>query len=279
MNGLNVKGVFDINERGGYGYTANRSGIPLFYQFTTPRTTQPLIVFINPLLEEQLFCRQYVVSWLRHLSNRGYNVLTFDYAGSGNSAGEYPLPADRMVDDLIDIIDWYQNGHPIQPLFLAGIRFGLNLALKATKQIQVDKIVGVEPILELEQYWSTLLRTNLTTQLSAYGKIITNRERLMEKLRGGERITLSGYEIDLQFYQSLLNFGLHDICGTVAKKTMLFLRTGSSRKISLQKIPKSIRLSEFNYEQVEMEPFWTDTIHYRPVQSALFKKTDEFLSI
>ncbi len=273
-----MKHVCDLENGERCGYMTNRRGKGLFYQRSSLHPNQPLIVFSSPLLEEPLFCKNHIASWLRHLSDQNHNVLTFDYEGSGNSEGEYPVSANQMVNDLVDVIGWYQHKYPAQPVYLIGIRFGLNIVAKAAEQMKAERIVGVEPILDPHNYWLTLLRSNLTTQLSVFGKVVENRKRLMRKLGNGERVNISGYEIDLDFCQSLLTFGLHNCTTAVAEKSMLFLRAGNRKKRSEKKALLSAQQRGFQYKQIEMDPFWGETSLYRPFQSTLFQETDRFLT-
>ncbi len=259
------------------GYTVNRRGVPLFYQIALHSDTRPLVIFCNPLLEEALFCKNHLVAWAQDLAKRNYNVLMFDYQGSGNSGGEYPAPADQMLDDLIDIVNWCRKEYSIRQLCFIGIRFGFNIALKATKQLEVIKLIGIDPIPNPQDYQTTLLRTNLTTQLSTYGKVIADRKQLMTRLNAGERITLSGYEIDQEFLHSIGRFELQSTRHVKADEVLLLSRTGDKRKTFGKRVPKGLRKTGFIHEWIDMDPFWAETKYFNPAQSALFHRTADFL--
>ena len=258
-------------------YVTNRRGVPLFHQFASGDESRPLVIFCNPLLEEALFCRNHLTGWFLHLAKKNYNVLTFDYQGSGNSGGEHPVSANRMLEDLIDLASRYwRKHHAEQQLFLIGIRFGFNIALKATELLHADKLIGVEPIIDLDRYRTALFRTNLITQLSTSGKIVTDRKQLMAELEAGNRISLSGHGIDLEFIRSLGDFDLRNVTGMETGRVKIFLR--ASGKISFGKKRKNpLRKSGFACTSIEMEPFWAETKYYSPAHSILYCQADRFL--
>ncbi len=258
------------------GYVINRRRVPLFYQLHFCDSTRPVVIFCNPLLEEAVFCKNYLTRWSQELAENDYNVLLFDYQGSGNSGGEYPVPADQMLDDLADVTSWYRNENPKQDLFLIGIRFGFNLASKAARQLDATRLIGVEPIFHPERYQTSLLRSNLTTQLSTWGRIEEDRNKLMTRLEAGERITISGYEIDREFFQSIDTFGLRYTDATT--ESLILLQANSRRKSFRKRMPKPLQKSGAIHEWIEMESFWTETRYHAPKQLALFEAANRFLS-
>ncbi len=250
----------------------NRRGAALLYRLSPFRTGRPLVVFSNPLLEESLFCKNHISSWSKYLSEQNCNVLTFDYEGSGNSEGEYPVPADWMADDLVDLVDWCRCTYHAEPVSLIGIRFGLNVAMRAAERLEIERIVGVEPIVNLHDYWTMLLRNNLTMQLSVTGKVVESRKRLMRRLEYGERINISGYEVDRRFFRSLSSFELQRCDPAVATRSMLYFREGVKRKKREARALQSLMQQGFRCEEIEMDPFWKETQRYQPFQSVLFRE-------
>ncbi len=258
------------------GFVTNRRGKALFYHLRLCGKARPVAIFCNALLEEAIFCQNHLARWSGWLAENGFNVMTFDYQGSGNSEGSHPVSADQMLDDLVDITDWYHRTYRKQPLFLIGIRFGFNLALKATARLNVTKVIGVEPIFHLEQYQTSLLRSNLTTQLSAFGRIVEDRRHLMTKLERGNRITVSGYDIDDEFFRSIERFQLQHMSS--AADRMVFLRQNNTEKTRRKRIERALGKAGIDHAWIELEPFWTETRSFTPHQPALFHATKRFLS-
>lgn len=75
-----------------------------------------------------------------HLSRSGYNVLNFDFSGSGESQGEVIKPS-LEIDDLISAIDFAKR-RGFDPIALLGLSFGGYVTIKAFPSIS-DRISAV----------------------------------------------------------------------------------------------------------------------------------------
>ena len=260
--------VIETTDGENCGFLRNRHDERLFYHISPTLGNRPLVVLCNPILEEQAACQRHVVSWLRYLARHRFNVLSFDYAGTGNSWGELTTCSGPMMDDLEDAIEWYQSINPVREIFLIGIRFGANIALHAAQRLDAAKLVGVEPILYPGRYWNNLLRSNLMTQLSIHGKVVKDRNSLMKSLKSGERINISGYEIDLYFADSIQSLRADAVEDNIKNNTLFFPRTRNDLK--------GARDMGFRTAEPMAESVCCETAYYNPNRTELFRKVRHF---
>lgn len=166
-------------------------------------------LFCHPLFEEKLWAHRVYVSFARRLAQIGYSVLRMDLRGTGDSDGEF---GEASLDDyLMDLeAGWCElcdqsSGDGIQGTF--GLRLGGTMAIALAHRIEeVNTSLTWEPVLDTSRYLHGLLRSNLSGQMAAHGKVITPREALITKMRQGEPIDIEGYNLTAKLFDSLDNF-------------------------------------------------------------------------
>lgn len=159
-------------------------------------------VMSHPFGEEKLWSHRAFVSFARALVLRGHAVLRFDYCGAGDSSG---MSADTSLAshraDLLAAIGTLERQVPtVQRIGLVGLRLGASLAAllvesEASPRLRSAPLVLWDPILDGDAYFQELLRSNLSTQLAVYGKVVDNREVLTARIRAGDTVNVDGYEI------------------------------------------------------------------------------------
>lgn len=114
-----------------------------------------------------------IVAWLaRELSARGYRCLRFDFAGLGESRGDFAdTTLETDVDDLVAAARWLNADHPV-PLSLVGHSMGGGAAILAARRLPEVKVVvtlatsaqvggRIRQLIE-PSGWDELERTGLT---------------------------------------------------------------------------------------------------------------------
>lgn len=177
-------------------------------------TGSPLaFVMSHPFAEEKLWTHRVFVSLARALALRGHSVLRFDYMGAGDSSGATTTTSlQTHLDDLavaLDVLKSRCTG--VQRIGLIGMRFGATVAALLAEQSETrarhpqltdGPLVLWEPILDGESYFQELLRSNLSTQLAVFGKVIENREELQARIRAGGVANVDGYDIGASLFDS-----------------------------------------------------------------------------
>lgn len=86
----------------------------------------------------------------------GYNVLTFDFRGSGISEGKRVTVGAKEQDDLLTAVS-YAKSRASEPVVLYGISMGASTALVTAPKADVAGVIADSPFSDLENY----LETNL----------------------------------------------------------------------------------------------------------------------
>ena len=161
------------------------------------------VVVAPPLFEEDARLRKVLVNLSRFLCAEGYDVVRFDYLGTGFSPGRYEdLTLERARQNLGEAIEYCRlnGGGRVQSV---GVRFGGYLALEALDSASVDSVVAWEPVLNPAVYIREVLRSEVATQMLIYGQVRQDRERLIETMRSVGRLYVEGYLISSLLYDQL----------------------------------------------------------------------------
>jgi pimeloyl-ACP methyl ester carboxylesterase len=123
------------------------------------------LVICNALGEEAKSSFAVLNRLSRDLWRRGWSVCRFDYAGTGDSEGEFSdtLPENWIGDALSAVADFRRASSP-RSLVLMGLRLGANVAARATDRLREKRGVAAlalwEPILDVAKYIRHLTWTN-----------------------------------------------------------------------------------------------------------------------
>lgn len=236
-------------------------------------------VMSHPFGEEKLWSHRVFVSCARALAERGYAVLRFDYFGAGDSSG---MSADASLAshraDLQAAIRTLEQRMPtVQRIGLIGLRLGASFAAllleSASESLRLRgaPLVLWDPILDGDGYFQELLRSNLSTQLAVYGKVIDNREVLTARIRAGETVNVDGYEIGKDLLESC---GVNSLLTTETKRhdgPTLVVQIAASEA---QKERADLKALAASYSQGTLlraaeQPFWREIKPFYPRASQL----------
>ncbi len=236
-------------------------------------------VMSHPFGEEKLWSHRVFVSCARALAERGHAVLRFDYLGAGDSSGmssDSSLATHRA--DLQAATRALEQRVPtVQRIGLIGLRLGASFAALLAEsasdspRLQGAPLVLWDPVLDGDAYFQELLRSNLSTQLAVYGKVIDNREVLTARIRAGETVNVDGYEIGKDLLDSC---GVTALLTTEAKQ-----HTGPTLVVQIaasdaQKERADLKALAASYAQGTLlraaeQPFWREIKPFYPRASQL----------
>lgn len=93
------------------------------------------------------------------LCNNGFNVLRFDYFGSGDSSGEMEQAGlQRWIEDIILAAKQLEQRANINRICAVGLRLGASMAVLAAKELNIiDSLVLWEPLINGKDYLNELL--------------------------------------------------------------------------------------------------------------------------
>lgn len=172
---------------------------------TTP--ARATIVMCHAFAEEKLWSHRVYVTFAREMAQAGFNVLRFDTRGEGDSALNFEQTSiETRVADTLRAVDVARerNSSGLRVVLL-GHRLGGTIAAVAQSRAQgrVDGVVVWDPILDGEDYFGQLLRSNLTTQMATQGKVTRTRDALVKAILEGEAVVVDGYGLTASMYREM----------------------------------------------------------------------------
>jgi esterase/lipase len=206
--------------------------------------------------------------------------------GHGDSEGDFEDSSVKSrLSDISAAIDFLKGETGIDKIILFGIRFGATLALLASENDSMVKdVVMVAPILNGKKYIGKVLRSNLTTQLATYKKIVKTRENLIDDLKQGELVNIDGYLLNYELFKQIEEINLQSM-NIKAGINHLVIQVSKLQnqkiELSLEKFYKDMIAKGRNLtvETIQNEAFWTDRNYYqssvRPLYESFIKWFDK----
>lgn len=122
------------------------------------------------------------------LVHSGYNVITFDYTGSGNSRGSNYTFGVQEKDELLAVIDYASEKYNPGKIALMGFAFGSAPAICAgCEDERVDVIIADSPFLDLKTY----LDENLSVWTELPDFLFSSYIRALMNTYAGQELDIS----------------------------------------------------------------------------------------
>ena len=181
------------------------------------------VVFCHPFAEEKLIAHRVMVNLARKIAGAGIHCLRFDYMGHGDSDGNFEdATVETRLSDIQCAAKCLKEQVAVSNVGLIGIRFGATLAALACESApDIDAIALISPIIQGKAYIEQCLRSNLTTQMTLYKKVVKDRQALVRDLMMGEMVNIDGYLLTKALYEQMVSIDLLSSPGPVAKKALL----------------------------------------------------------
>ena len=111
------------------------------------------VVLCSPLGHEALWLHQTMRQLAERLAHRGFAVLRFDYAGTGDSldTGRLVSPTD-WAHEAVLAVEYLRRIARIEHVALAGFRFGAMVAAEAAQQVGADAVALIAPAVVGRQF-------------------------------------------------------------------------------------------------------------------------------
>lgn len=228
------------------------------------------IIFCAPFGEEKLVSHRVLVKLARHFSNIGLPCLRFDHTGHGDSSGNFEdATLEIWKSDLELMISFAHNTLNIKNIILLGVRFGATLSyLMTTKNPLLKNLILISPIINGKEYLKLLLRSNLTTQMAAFKKIIKTREDLINELMNDQPVNVDGYLLSKDLYLQMENVNLLNELSSHAENILLLnlkKKINEPPNLDLENFSELLRKQNKNVsiEEIVSDVFWTDNNYYQ----------------
>ncbi|MFN2329962.1 MAG: serine aminopeptidase domain-containing protein [Chromatocurvus sp.] len=258
------------------------NGYRVFAVMHYPKRDVPrgVFVFCHPFAEEKLWSHRVYVNFARELARRGFAALRLDYMGHGDSDGQFfDSDVDSELADIRAAIAYARAEFTgIEVCGLFGLRLGASLAaVVADQDPAINKLILWDPIIDGERYVSEMFRSNLATQMAAYGKIVEPRELLIEKLMRGEGFNIDGYDMSKAMYEGLQKLTLANVAHRFSGDVLIVQigKPGQPIKREMQALAESYA-HPTTVTAVE-EPFWREIRTFYSRAENLFSPSLEWL--
>jgi alpha/beta superfamily hydrolase len=121
------------------------------------------VVLCAPLGHEALWLHQTIRSLSDRLAARGFAVLRFDYAGTGDSIdiGARVAPG-RWVDEAVEAVRFFRRASGVERVALVGFRFGATVAVQAARAASADTVALIAPVVAGQQFVREMIALHRT---------------------------------------------------------------------------------------------------------------------
>lgn len=232
-----------------------------------------VVVLCHALAEEKLWSHRVYVTFARELATLGYTVLRFDVRGEGDSDRDFEASSiETRIEDTLRAVDVaLELGAPHAAVTLVGHRFGASIAAAAAAKLgdRLRTVVAWDPILDGEEYFGTLLRSNMATQMATAGKVTRTRDALLEAMRGGEIIVADGFGLNAQLFDGMRALQWPTLAGAFAQPLLLLEVPKGEQAAPSQALVQIVEARKSSSVQLTAEPpFWRETrqFHRRAAQ-------------
>ncbi len=184
------------------------SGEQRLFAFLHPaaQAARGTIVMCHAFAEEKLWSHRVYVTFAREAAQAGFNVLRFDMRGEGDSALDFEQSTiETRIADTLRAIAAAKDRWSTSEVVLVGHRLGGSIAAVAqTRATDSVRAVAIwDPILDGEDYFGQLLRSNMTTQMATQGKVTRMRDALVKAILAGEIVVVDGYGLTADMYRGI----------------------------------------------------------------------------
>ena len=221
-----------------------------------PERVGAAVLFVAPFVEERKGALPVIANLARRLAGEGVASLYFDFAGCGDSEGDFAeVPPGDFERDCEAAYAWLAGCFPALPRVVLGVRTGAVLAARlAVNHPEVAAVALWSPVAGAD-FFKQLAQRRMVNDMVAYGKATESRAALEARLQNGGTVDMDGYPVSGVFYQWLQTLTLTP----AAPVTPTFLATGGhDEKGAAAAFPDAPALTR---SVLRYPPFWNTVGH------------------
>jgi pimeloyl-ACP methyl ester carboxylesterase len=239
------------------------------------------IVLCHAFAEEKLWSHRVYVTFGRDAARAGYNVLRFDMRGEGDSSREFEETSiETRVQDVLAAAKAASLRCGESRTFLLGHRLGGSIAAVAASRAggAVHGVAIWDPIPDGEDYFGSLLRSNMATQMATAGKVTRTRDALLKAISDGEVIVVDGYGLTAALHREMSALRWQDMPGLLMHPTLL-LEVPKGEQTAPQAVFVDLKSTRpgLHAALVPEPPFWRETRQFHQRAPLFTRATLEWL--
>jgi exosortase A-associated hydrolase 2 len=231
-------------------------------------------VLCHPLGEEKLWSHRVFVSFARLLAAAGHGVLRFDYAGNGDSDGEFAdCSLASLRADVAAAAGEIRRRTSTETISMLGLRSGATIASLVAEELEVSRLILWAPVVDGARYMQDLLRINLSTQIAMFKEVRHDREALVAQMRGGQTVNVDGYELAFALYEGMSGVNLAANPKKFAGRCLIVPvdRNPGPPDAELQRLAATY--ANTTLAPAQEEPFWKEIARFYDQAPNLFAVT------
>lgn len=237
------------------------------------------VVYCAPLFEEKLWSHRVMVNLARSLAGHGIPVLRFDYAGDGESEGEFRTASvESRMQDIQDAASHACERFAVPRVALLGLGLGGTIAAAASRTI--ENLAGLAlwaPVAIGERLISDMLRMHLTAQMVVHRKVLHDRESLVRQIMAGKEVNVEGYDIARPLYEQLQGLLLADALAATSARALVVQVAPADRTEGQYAFLEQATRPGIEFRRVRELKFWSQQKLVFPPCQELFDLTRDWL--
>lgn len=185
------------------------------------------------------------------LAKQGYDVLRFDYYGTGDSSGDcVEGTLQQWHQDIHTAIEELKEVSGTDQVSLVGLRLGATLVAGVAKSDEISRVILWEPVIDGSAYLQDRIDTD-----QFYETAIGHEELTAKRLEEGEPIGIMGFALSAELRAELNRIDVNHFKGINSERTYLLVREESESTEQLQKVLQD-NAGKFGYEHIEHPGEW-----------------------
>jgi len=184
------------------------------------------VIFVPSFAEEMNRSKRMYVLCARLLANSGVDTVCFDYAGTGDSHGEWgSFEFADWKTNLLDVYQYVRQGG-IKDISLIALRFGALIVADTifTSDVQINKCIFWDPIESGEVFIRQLIRIKIAAGMAEESRKISTKDILSDIDQHGF-MEVGGYHVSSSLINAINNMKLSNTINAVITRTNLHWMT------------------------------------------------------
>jgi alpha/beta superfamily hydrolase len=168
------------------------------------------VVIAPPFASERSDSYLTCVRWARQLARTGFDVLRFDYRGTGESSGKFRfLDLNDRREDVRSSVQFLRSRIGDSPLILHGMRLGAVFVSELFAEGVGDGLLlWAPPASAQDHLWEVLRFTLAADMVQGDAPTRRTREDCIAELESGGEVNVGGYFWNLKLWTSAANHPL-----------------------------------------------------------------------
>lgn len=220
------------------GYVPSR-GEQIYWASHRPTEPVAQAILAGPFASERPHSYAAWAGWARFLARNGFEVIRFDYRGTGESTGDFEqMTFADWAEDVRFVADWALSRAPSLPLVLHGLGLGALLSAHAFASGRGRRLLmwgapanGRDVLKE-----GLMRRLSMDFVLQAGGPRPSFND-YVARIDGGEHLEVEGYRWTRALWHGAGEFDLHAMLGGTGTSGECDGRAWRSVKLDRSKVP------------------------------------------